>query len=54
MFWCSDFGVCVWRREFVLSCSKITIVSFVCIGYIGDGDMEESSKCACEVVICIV
>ena len=53
MFWSSKFGVCVWRCEFVLSCSIVTIDSFVCIGYIGDGDMEASSKCACGIVLCI-
>ncbi len=45
--------MCVCRCEFVLSYSKVTSGRFVCIDCVGDGEMEESSKSADGIVICI-
>ncbi len=53
MFRCYIFGVSVGECVFVLFYSIVTIDNFVCIGCIGDGDMEASSKCVCAVFICI-
>ncbi len=53
MFGCSIFNVCVCRCEFVLSYRKVVIDMCVYVDCVGNGEMEESSKCACGIVICI-
>ncbi len=50
---CYIIGVSAGECVFVLFDNKVAIDSFDCIGCIGNGDMEASSKCACAVFICI-